>query len=295
MFGGTVVKRGVDVAISAVLLLLALPILLLSALIIRITSPGPVLFRQDRMGRGFQTFQICKLRTMAHAEAGLAYTLGPDPRITPFGKWLRRTKFDELPQLWNVLRGDMSLVGSRPVIPELTSEFRVHYQLLLRQRPGLTDPASLKYSQEARLLATAPDPLRFFKTVVTPDKIRISTEYMERANLWTDAATLMMTAAICCFPSLGRLYGSMPDAALCPPAINPRPSPEISPARGLPPAPALAVARSTTTESLFHHELAILEAAAEEDRHLAVVPWILLQIPGLQPQSTPSSLDGGVS
>jgi len=90
-----VFKRAVDIAVSAVLLVAALPLLLVAALIIRLTSPGPVLFRQIRMGRGFQTFEILKLRTMAHAEAGLAFTLGPDPRITPVGKWLRRTKFDE--------------------------------------------------------------------------------------------------------------------------------------------------------------------------------------------------------
>ena len=121
------VKRSFDIAISATLLLFALPILVLAALLIRFTSPGPVLFRQTRMGRGFQTFEILKLRTMAHAEGGLAYTLGPDPRITPVGALLRRSKLDELPQLWNVIRGQMSLVGPRPVVPALTYEFREEY------------------------------------------------------------------------------------------------------------------------------------------------------------------------
>jgi lipopolysaccharide/colanic/teichoic acid biosynthesis glycosyltransferase len=272
-----------DVVFSAVLLLLALPILLLSALIIRVSSPGPALFRQERMGRGFRVFQIIKLRTMVHAEGGLAYTLGPDPRITPFGKWLRRAKLDELPQLWNVLCGDMSLVGSRPVLPELTSEFRTPYALLLRARPGLTDPASLKYSQEARLLATAPDAMRFFKTVVTPDKIRISTEYMEQANVWTDLATLMMTAVICCFPAASRLYGRMPSASLCPPTM------------GFDPFLTLGPFQPSATERLFAPELVHLEAAAEENRHLAAVPWNLLQIPGFGSQSASSSRDGGVS
>jgi lipopolysaccharide/colanic/teichoic acid biosynthesis glycosyltransferase len=278
-----VVKRGMDVVFSAVLLLLALPILLLSALIIRVSSPGPALFRQERMGRGFRIFQIIKLRTMIHAEGGLAYTLGPDPRITPFGKLLRRTKLDELPQLWNVLRGEMSLVGSRPVLPELTSEFRTPYALLLRARPGLTDPASLKYSQEARLLAIASDPLRFFKTVVTPDKIRISTEYMERANVWTDLATLMMTAVICCFPAASRLYGQMPSVSLCPPSMD------------LDRFCSLGQSKPSATERLFSPELAHLEAAAEEDRRLAAVPWNLLQIPGFGSHSTFPSRDGGVS
>ncbi len=121
-FGGIVVKRSFDIAFSAALLLCALPVLMLAALFIRLTSPGPVLFRQTRMGRGFKAFEILKLRTMAHAEAGLAFTFGPDPRITPVGAILRRAKLDELPHcLWNVLRGQMSLVGTRPVVPELTA------------------------------------------------------------------------------------------------------------------------------------------------------------------------------
>ena len=177
------VKRGVDVVVSVILLLVTAPIVLLSACVIWLSSPGPVLFRQQRMGRGFQPFWIIKLRTMKHGEPGPAYTLGADPRITLFGKWLRRTKIDELPQLWNVLRGEMSLVGPRPVRPELALEFRHQYRILLRERPGLTDPASLKYSQEARLLKLADDPMGFFKRVVTPDKIAISMDYMENANI----------------------------------------------------------------------------------------------------------------
>jgi lipopolysaccharide/colanic/teichoic acid biosynthesis glycosyltransferase len=262
-----VVKRSVDCVVSAVLLTLALPILLLSALIIRISSPGPALFRQARMGRGFQPFEILKLRTMAHAQGGLAYTLGPDPRITPFGKWLRRTKIDELPQLWNVLRGEMSLVGPRPVLPELTAEFRFHYRLVLRARPGLTDPASLKYSQEARLLERARDPMRFFKTVVTPDKIRISLDYMERANVWTDLGTMAMTAAICCLPRLRKLYGQLPDPAVAPAPLLARPlAPYVMPAlypQAAAPVPAM-------DGCVFSHELASLEASLEARREAAV-------------------------
>jgi lipopolysaccharide/colanic/teichoic acid biosynthesis glycosyltransferase len=206
------VKRTLDITTSALLLLLALPSLLIAAWIIRLTSKGPILFRQMRMGRNFQPFEILKLRTMEFAAPGLAYTMGADPRITPFGKFLRRSKLDEVPQLWNVLRGDMSLVGPRPVLPELTEEFRAHYARLLTVRPGLTDPASLKYSQEARLLGSVPDPMRFFKTVVTPDKIAISLRYVERSNLWTDGVTLAMTALICCFPSLGSVSQSLLDS-----------------------------------------------------------------------------------
>lgn len=277
------VKRGVDVVLSALFLCLSLPVLALSALIIRLSSPGPVLFRQERMGRRFRPFQILKLRTMAYAHAGLAYTLGPDPRITRFGRFLRRTKLDELPQLWNVLRGEMSLVGPRPVLPELTSEFRVHYTLLLRARPGLTDPASLKYSQEARLLATAGDPMRFFKTVVTPDKIELSLEYMESANLWTDTVTLLMTALICCVPSLSRSYGRLP-------------RPEVR----VPPQPSSPALERWSTpgaldQSLFSHALAELEASQEIGAPNPCIPWNQLHIPEIVSQSTTPSTGRGAS
>lgn len=271
------VKRGVDILVSAVLLLVALPVLLLTALVIWMSSPGPVIFRQIRVGRGFLPFEILKLRTMAHAEAGLAYTLGPDPRITPLGRWLRRSKLDELPQLWNVLRGEMSLVGPRPVIPELATEFQVHYKLLLRARPGLTDPASLKYSQETRLLARSPDSMRFFKSVVTPDKIQISLTYMDVANIWTDLETIAMTAVICCFPAMSKVYGRLPDPAS---TFGPR-RPEVA-------APAMT--RPAARDSAaFSHELAFLEAAAETELKRGFAPWILLQMPHSRSQSTPPS------
>jgi len=232
-----VVKRGLDVGTSALLLLLALPSLLIAALVIRLTSRGPILFRQARMGRNFKPFEILKLRTMEFAAPGLPYTMGADPRITPFGKFLRRSKLDEVPQLWNVLRGDMSLVGPRPVLPELTEEFRAQYARLLTVRPGLTDPASLKYSQEAQLLGTVADPMGFFKSVVTPDKIAISLRYLERSNLWTDGVALALTALICCFPSLSPLSGALVGSV--PSKILPWPSLESRPVLSVRPTPAL--------------------------------------------------------
>ena len=272
--GGTVVKRAVDIAVSAVLLLIALPMLAVAAASILLTSPGPVLFRQTRMGRGFQPFRIFKLRTMVHAEGGLSYTLGPDPRITRVGKWLRRTKVDELPQLWNVLRGEMSLVGPRPVVPELTREFHDSYVYLLRARPGLTDPASLKYSQETRLLAKAEDAMRFFKNVVTPDKIRISLKYMERANLWTDGVTLVMTAAICCFPSMSRLYGKLPEVA--DPGLT---RSQFTSRNAMTSSSGRRCAERIGPQvdgRIFSHYPAYLEAAVEERPQLDTMPWIPL-------------------
>ncbi len=208
------VKRGLDVLVSAGLLALLSPVFLLIAFAIWITSPGPILFRQVRMGRDFRTFEILKFRTMVHAQSGLAYTFGADPRITPVGRLLRQSKLDELPQLWNVLRGEMSLVGPRPVLPELTWEFRDEYEQLLRVRPGLTDPASVKYCQEAALLGMTADPMHFFKTVVTPDKIRLSLAYLKHASLASDFAVLAMTAFVCCVPALSRRYGQVPPALL---------------------------------------------------------------------------------
>jgi lipopolysaccharide/colanic/teichoic acid biosynthesis glycosyltransferase len=203
-----VFKRLIDIMLSALLLIVALPVLTVAAVAIRIESEGPALFRQDRMGRGFRRFKLLKLRTMNLAGDGPAYTLGADPRITRCGRWLRKLKIDELPQLWNVLRGDMSLVGPRPVIPELAMEFMIAYTKLLEVRPGLTDPASLKYCRETEILALAPDPMRYFKTVVTPDKLRISQAYLQTSNSWTDLLIIARTGLAIILPIRGKL--SMP-------------------------------------------------------------------------------------
>jgi lipopolysaccharide/colanic/teichoic acid biosynthesis glycosyltransferase len=184
----------VDIVLAGLLLIAAFPFLVLAAIRIKMDSQGPVLFRQIRMGRGFRSFELLKLRTMICCGGGPAYTFGDDPRITRTGRWLRRYKLDELPQLWNVLRGEMSLVGPRPVIPELTQEFRQDYERLLTVRPGLTDPATLKYCHESEVLALVPDPLRYFKTVVTPDKLRISQGYQECATIGSDLCVLAGTA-----------------------------------------------------------------------------------------------------
>jgi lipopolysaccharide/colanic/teichoic acid biosynthesis glycosyltransferase len=199
-----VFKRSVDVTLAAMLLAVSLPLLVFAVILIKLDSEGPAIFRQVRIGRGFRPFELFKLRTMLSRCEGPAYTLGADPRITRVGRWLRRSKFDELPQLWNVLRGDMSLVGPRPVVPELTVEFNRAYKRLLAVRPGLTDPAALKYCCENEMLAMVPDPLRYFKTVVTPDKLRISQAYLRRANMGSDLSVMVKTAFVL-LPFAGRL------------------------------------------------------------------------------------------
>lgn len=187
-------KRSVDIVLAGFLLAVALPVLAIAAVLIKFDFEGPVIFRQVRMGRNFKKFQLLKLRTMKVSSAGPAYTFGADPRITRWGRWLRWFKIDELPQLWNVLRGDMSMVGPRPVIPELTAEFKPAYEQLLVVRPGLTDPATLKYCREAEMLALVADPLACFKTVLMPDKLRISQAYLQRASTWSDIGVMTATA-----------------------------------------------------------------------------------------------------
>jgi lipopolysaccharide/colanic/teichoic acid biosynthesis glycosyltransferase len=207
---GFVFKRSVDISLAAILLVLSLPSLAVAAIAIKLDSSGPVLFCQPRMGRNFRLFRILKLRTMHIKLSGPAYTLGRDPRITRIGRLLRWLKVDELPQLWNVLCGDMSLVGPRPVVPALAMEFCDCYTRLLKVRPGLTDPASLKYYRENDLLDLLPDPRNYFNTVIIPDKLRLSEAYLERANVWTDlgmmAATGFVLAAACWRSSSQRLW-----------------------------------------------------------------------------------------
>jgi lipopolysaccharide/colanic/teichoic acid biosynthesis glycosyltransferase len=196
----SVLKRCVDIVLSVSLLIVAVPILAAAAIAIEFDSEGPVFFVQARMGRGFRRFALFKLRTMRVNCEGTAITLGVDPRITRVGHWLRWSKVDELPQLWNVLRGEMSMVGPRPVIPELAFEFVKSYLRLLEVRPGLTDPASMKYCREEELLALFPDPLRHFKTVITPDKLRISAAYLDHSTVRSDLRVLIGTA-LALFPS----------------------------------------------------------------------------------------------
>lgn len=187
-------KRLLDMLASGLGLLLLAPLLLAVAVWIRLDSPGPVLFRQTRVGRFGVPFTIHKFRTM-RVEPGAAITVGEDPRITRSGRFLRASKLDELPQLWDVLRGAMSLVGPRPELPRYVELYPKDLrEQVLSVRPGITDPASLAFSHEAELLAAAADPEREYREVVLPAKLKLSAEYAARANLATDlhliAATL---------------------------------------------------------------------------------------------------------
>jgi lipopolysaccharide/colanic/teichoic acid biosynthesis glycosyltransferase len=188
-------KRLLDVTVAAAGLFLLSPLLVLVALLVRLTSPGPVFFRQERMGRAFRPFRICKFRSMVDnaAEKGSPVTFGADPRITRLGHFLRATKIDELPQLINVLLGDMSLVGPRPEVRRYVEMFRADYEEVLRVRPGITDPASIKFRHEARLLGRAADPQREYVEHILPEKIRLAKDYVRQSSFWYDIVIILKT------------------------------------------------------------------------------------------------------
>jgi lipopolysaccharide/colanic/teichoic acid biosynthesis glycosyltransferase len=189
-----VAKRLFDLIASALGLVLLSPLLLGVALWIRLDSPGPVFFRQERVGRGGRPFRIHKFRTMAHGAPGLQLTVGADARITRAGQLLRRTRLDELPQLLDVLRGEMSLVGPRPEVPRYVALYPAGLrERALAVRPGITDPASLAFIDEAERLARAADPEREYVEVILPLKVRAAAEYAEHATLWTDLQVLART------------------------------------------------------------------------------------------------------
>jgi lipopolysaccharide/colanic/teichoic acid biosynthesis glycosyltransferase len=154
------VKRTFDVVVSLFALTILAPVLGAIALGVLATSPGGVLFRQVRMGRANRPFNIVKFRTMSVVPDAAKGRFDPGrdgDRITPIGRWLRKTKLDELPQFWNVLRGEMSLVGPRPEVPRWTEVYPERWEVVLSVRPGITDPASIEYRHEEALLAAAED------------------------------------------------------------------------------------------------------------------------------------------
>ena len=183
-------KRLFDVAVAAAGLLLLSPLLVGIAVWVRLDSPGPALFRQERVGRGGRPFRIHKFRTMQASREttnGSAITVGADPRITRAGAFLRRSKLDELPQLIDVLLGRMSLVGPRPEVPRYVATYPAAIRAkVLSVRPGITDPASLQFRHESELLARAADPEREYREVVLPAKLRLAVEYVDRSSLAGD-------------------------------------------------------------------------------------------------------------
>lgn len=188
-------KRLLDVAVASVVLIVSAPLIAVGALLVWSHDRQHPIYRQVRIGRGGAPFQLFKLRSMSAAEPGsTSDTTGRnDPRITPVGGFLRRTKLDELPQLWNVLRGDMSLVGPRPQVPREVALYTEVEQGLLSARPGVTDYASIVYSDLGDIVAGAVDPDIAYSQLVRPGKSRLGLFYVSHPSLLADLAILALT------------------------------------------------------------------------------------------------------
>jgi lipopolysaccharide/colanic/teichoic acid biosynthesis glycosyltransferase len=186
-------KRLFDVVASALGLIVLSPLLLLTALAVRLFDGAPVLFVQERIGRGGKPFRMYKFRTMKVNNGGPQITVGGDARITKTGRALRKTKFDEFPQLWNVLKGEMSFVGPRPEVARYVDLYAPADREILNLKPGITDPASLIYSNESEILARQTDPEKYYVEVVMPHKIAINRAYAKHANLFTDLKMIAYT------------------------------------------------------------------------------------------------------
>lgn len=186
--------RLIDVLAAAAGLLILSPLLLALALWVKLSSPGPIFYRARRVGRGGQLFHLYKFRTMvADADRqGPGITTAGDSRITPVGRFLRRTKLDELPQLLNVLKGEMSLVGPRPEDPRYVALYNAEQQRVLQVRPGITSPASLQYRNESELLRG-----RDWETVYTqeilPHKLALELDYLQKRSVWRDLGLIGQT------------------------------------------------------------------------------------------------------
>lgn len=189
-------KLALDLAVALPGLLASSPLIAALAVCVKLDSPGPAFFRQVRMGRGRQPFHILKLRTMTVGadQRGPQVTASADARITRVGRLLRRTKLDELPQLWNVVRGEMSLVGPRPEVERYVSDEFAEWKEIFSARPGITDSASLAFRDEEELLALAVDRERAYREVVLPAKLRVAAEGVRRSSVLYDARVLLDTA-----------------------------------------------------------------------------------------------------
>jgi lipopolysaccharide/colanic/teichoic acid biosynthesis glycosyltransferase len=195
-------KRLFDIIISTMALLALCPLLLLIGVLVRIHSTGPAIFRQTRIGRNGRPFTLLKFRSMSiQKQTAPAFTPGATPRITRLGKWIRKTKTDELPQLWNVLVGDMSLVGPRPEVPEWTKVYPERWEVVLSVRPGITDPASIIFRDEEALLATAPDPTECYRNEILPKKLDLAARYATNRTLLGDISIILRTALVIVRPA----------------------------------------------------------------------------------------------
>jgi lipopolysaccharide/colanic/teichoic acid biosynthesis glycosyltransferase len=188
-------KRLFDIVISSIGLVVLSPLFAVVSILIKLDSPGPIFFRQERIGRNFKPFTIYKFRSMAARKEGEGslITVGGDRRVTRLGRVLRTSKVDELPQLFNVLKGEMSLVGPRPEVREYVRLFEEEYRRLLTIRPGITDPASIKYSAEETVLGGSQNWEEEYVRKILPEKIKLSLEYVGNHTVVTDLKLIAKT------------------------------------------------------------------------------------------------------
>lgn len=187
------IKFILDRILALVGILLIWPFCVLIAVVLKLSDGGDVFFSQKRVGRNGELFDIYKFRTMTPDAEGSSVTVKGESRITPFGAFLRQYKLDEIPQLWNVLCGDMSFVGPRPDVPGYADLLQGEDRRILELLSGITGPASLKYRNEEELLASVEDPIIYNDTVIYPDKVRINLYYYHHYSLWMDAKIVMAT------------------------------------------------------------------------------------------------------
>lgn len=192
-------KRLFDFSLALILLTFTLPLFPIIWVLVRIESPGPGFFKQIRVGRGGKHFVILKFRTMRaddESKVPRQVTTDGDSRITRLGRVLRKFKLDELPQLLNVLKGDMSIVGPRPEVPRYVSKYPEQYKRVLLYKPGLTDPASINFRNESAMIAGRDNPEEFYVNEILPTKLKMSLAYAEKANLLQDLMVCMKTFLI---------------------------------------------------------------------------------------------------
>lgn len=186
-------KRAFDVFFSLLGLIFLWPAFVIVGLLIVLDDKGPIFFRQERVGRFGKIFRIWKFRTMTVQNSGPKITVGEDRRITKVGQNLRKYKLDELPQLINVLVGEMSFVGPRPEVEKYVKLYTSEQRKVLNVKPGITDYASMKYSNESNLLSEAEDPEEFYINTVMPDKIKINLESMQKGGFLGDFSVILLT------------------------------------------------------------------------------------------------------
>jgi len=189
------IKRLFDIILSFVGIIILIPVFIIVSILIKIDSPGPVFFLQERVGLNGKLFKIIKFRSMKinHNNSSLTVTIGNDKRITRIGKKIRKYKIDEIPELINVFKGDMSFVGPRPDVPGYADLLKGESRNILKLRPGITSRASIKYANEELILLNEDDPIAYNNNIIFPDKVKLNLNYYNNNNIWIDIKIIFAT------------------------------------------------------------------------------------------------------